>query len=58
MELQGGEEKLAQATPNQRLGRPEDFAGLVVFVASRAASHLNGTVIPTDGGAMLARGKL
>ncbi|ERF68817.1 hypothetical protein EPUS_06261 [Endocarpon pusillum Z07020] len=58
MELEGGEEKLAQMSPNQRLGHPEDVAGLVVFLASRAAAHLNGTVIATDGGAVLARGRL
>lgn len=58
MELQGGADKLAQSTPNLRVGHAEDIAGLVVFVASRAATHLNGAVITTDGGAVLARGRL
>lgn len=58
MELEGGEDKLAEMTPNGRVGRPEDVAGLVVFLASRAAAHLNGSVITTDGGAVLARGRL
>jgi NAD(P)-dependent dehydrogenase (short-subunit alcohol dehydrogenase family) len=53
MELSGGEETLAAASPNRRLGRPEDIAGLVVFLGSRAATHLNGAVITTDGGAVL-----
>jgi NAD(P)-dependent dehydrogenase (short-subunit alcohol dehydrogenase family) len=58
MEMQGGVETLAKATPNQRVGHPEDIAGLVVFLASRAATHLNGSVITTDGGSILGRTKL
>jgi NAD(P)-dependent dehydrogenase (short-subunit alcohol dehydrogenase family) len=58
MELQGGVDKIAAETPNQRVGHPEDFAGLVVFLATRAATHLNGAVITTDGGAVLSRGRL
>ena len=58
MELQGGVDSLAKATPNQRVGHPEDIAGLVTFLASRAATHLNGAVIATDGGAILGRTKL
>ncbi|KAG9784585.1 Rhamnolipids biosynthesis 3-oxoacyl-[acyl-carrier-protein] reductase [Exophiala dermatitidis] len=58
MELQGGQAALAAEVPNKRLGHPEDIAGLVVFLASRAASHINGAVITTDGGSLLSRGKL
>ena len=58
MELEGGLELLSKETPNQRVGRPEDIAGLVVFLCSRASSHLNGAVITTDGGAMLGKNKL
>lgn len=58
MELQGGSEALAAEVPNKRLGQPEDIAGLVVFLASRASSHINGAVITTDGGSLLSRGKL
>ncbi|KAL2432663.1 Rhamnolipids biosynthesis 3-oxoacyl-[acyl-carrier-protein] reductase [Exophiala dermatitidis] len=58
MELQGGQAALAAEVPNRRLGHPEDIAGLVVFLASRAASHINGAVITTDGGSLLSRGKL
>ncbi|KAL4740487.1 hypothetical protein BDV11DRAFT_169097 [Aspergillus similis] len=53
IEIQGGMQELEAASPNKRLGRPEDIAGLVVFLASRAAGHLNGSVITTDGGAHL-----
>jgi NAD(P)-dependent dehydrogenase (short-subunit alcohol dehydrogenase family) len=58
MELQGGQEALAAEVPNKRLGHPEDIAGLVVFLSSRASSHINGAVITTDGGSLLSRGKL
>jgi len=58
MELQGGQAALAAEVPNKRLGQPEDIAGLVVFLSSRAASHINGAVITTDGGSLLSRGKL
>jgi NAD(P)-dependent dehydrogenase (short-subunit alcohol dehydrogenase family) len=58
MELQGGQEALAAEVPNKRLGHPEDIAGLVVFLSSRASSHINGAVITTDGGSLLSRGRL
>ncbi len=40
----------AEASPNGRIAMPEDVAGLVLFLASDAASHMTGTVIPVDGG--------
>ncbi|KAA8651632.1 hypothetical protein EYZ11_004885 [Aspergillus tanneri] len=57
IDMQGGLKKLEANSPNKRLGRPEDIAGLVVFLSSRAASHLNGAVVITDGGNNL-KGKL
>jgi NAD(P)-dependent dehydrogenase (short-subunit alcohol dehydrogenase family) len=36
--------------PLGRIGRPDDVAGLTIFLASRAGSYLTGTVIPLDGG--------
>src|SRR5262249_37418397 len=36
--------------PLGRMGRPDDAAGLVRFLASPAGSYLTGTVIPLDGG--------
>jgi NAD(P)-dependent dehydrogenase (short-subunit alcohol dehydrogenase family) len=39
-----------QAVPLGRIGRPDDVAGLTLFLASRAGAYLTGTVIPLDGG--------
>ena len=36
--------------PLGRLGRPDDAAGLALFLASRAGAYLTGAVIPLDGG--------
>ena len=58
MELQGGAEKLAAEVPDGRLGEPEDIAGLVVFLASRASKHVNGACITVDGGSVWGRTKL
>lgn len=53
IELSGGEDQMAKATPNQRLGVPEDIAGTVVYLASKAASHVNGCTVVLDGGSIL-----
>lgn len=58
MDLHGGPEGLGKQSPNGRVGKPEDIAGLVVFLSSRASSHLNGVVIRTDGGRLLVGAKL
>ena len=41
---------LAGDTPVGRLGRPEDIAAVVSFLASDAASFITGQVITSDGG--------
>ena len=43
-------EAVESIVPLRRLGRGDDAAGLVIFLASRAGSYLTGTVIPLDGG--------
>jgi len=56
--LTGGEEALAAESPDKRLGVPEDIAATVVYLASRGAGHVNGAVIPIDGGKHLSVSKL
>jgi NAD(P)-dependent dehydrogenase (short-subunit alcohol dehydrogenase family) len=36
--------------PSGRLGRPEDIAGLAVYLASDESSWVTGAVLPVDGG--------
>ncbi|KAI2609268.1 NAD(P)-binding protein [Hypoxylon sp. NC1633] len=56
LELTGGYAKHAARNPARRLGRPEDIAGVVVYLASRAGSHVNGAAIEIDGGSLWDRG--
>lgn len=58
MSLHGGEAEIAKLNPNGRLGKPEDIAGAVVYLASRASSHVNGACITLDGGALWGKGRL
>jgi 3-oxoacyl-[acyl-carrier protein] reductase len=38
------------AVPLKRIGRPEEYANAVCFLASEQASYITGTNIPVDGG--------
>lgn len=42
---------LTAGQPSGRVGTPQDFAGLVLFCASRGAAHMTGNVFEIDGGA-------
>ena len=55
LEQTGGLDRHAANNPARRLGRPEDIAGVVVYLASRAGSHVNGAAITIDGGALWAK---
>ena len=42
--------RLADDSPNGRLAEAEDVAAITLFLASESARHINGVVIPVDGG--------
>jgi 3-oxoacyl-[acyl-carrier protein] reductase len=41
----------AKSIPLGRIGKPEELAALVTFLASEQASYISGTTIQVDGGA-------
>jgi 2-hydroxycyclohexanecarboxyl-CoA dehydrogenase len=43
-------EKVANALPLKKVGRPIDVANAVVFLSSKAASHVTGQVLSVSGG--------
>ena len=42
--------EIAARSPLNRIGRPDDMAGVVVYLTSRAGSYVTGAVLPVDGG--------
>ena len=41
---------IAESAPLRRIGRPDDMAGVAVYLSSRAGAYVTGAVIPVDGG--------
>jgi len=41
-----------------RLGRPDDVAYAVVWLASRESEFVTGALVPVDGGGTIARGRV
>ncbi|EGX45312.1 hypothetical protein TWF173_010977 [Orbilia oligospora] len=53
IDIYGGLDHLAKKNLNGRVGIEDDFAALVVFLSAKASGHVNGVVIPLDGGGHL-----
>jgi len=49
-QVDGLHNNVLKRTPAGRWGEPTDFAGIAVFLASRASDFVTGTAIPVDGG--------
>jgi NAD(P)-dependent dehydrogenase (short-subunit alcohol dehydrogenase family) len=43
-------DSIAASAPMKRIGRPEDMAGVAIYLASRGSAYVTGTIIPVDGG--------
>ena len=52
--LKNFREYILSNIPLSRIGKPQDVGGTALFLASPAASWVNGATIQLDGGAMVA----
>jgi 2-deoxy-D-gluconate 3-dehydrogenase len=49
-EVEGLHDKVLARTPARRWGKPDDFAGIAVFLAAPASNFITGAAIAVDGG--------
>lgn len=50
-------ERLRKSTPLGRVGRPEEIAAVILFLASDDASFVSGAIIPVDGAFTAGKGR-
>jgi NAD(P)-dependent dehydrogenase (short-subunit alcohol dehydrogenase family) len=50
----GRHEFLRGQVPLKRLGRPEDIASAILFLASEDSAYITGVALPVDGGVTVA----
>ena len=50
LKSEAGRTAMSATVPLGRIGKPEDAAGLTIFLSSAAGSYLTGAIIPLDGG--------
>ena len=54
--LENFQSQIEASAPMRRIGRPEDMAGVALYLASPASTYVTGVVIPVDGGISTAQG--
>lgn len=54
--VQGDYSEIEKKNPRKRVGSPEDIAGLVIFLCSRAGAYTVGETITSDGGIVKTSG--
>ena len=47
---EAGQARSARSVPMGRVGRPEDIAGPLLFLAGRGGAYTTGAILPVDGG--------
>ena len=53
--LEARGDEIAASSPLGRIGRPDDMAGVAVFLSGRGSAYVTGAIIPVDGGIWAAR---
>ncbi|MBU2099398.1 MAG: SDR family oxidoreductase [Gammaproteobacteria bacterium] len=48
---------IADDSPLGRAGEPEEIAGALLYLVSRAGAYTNGAVLPVDGGTHISKGR-
>jgi len=51
----GTRAEIEAQTPLGRIGHPDDMAGAVIYLSSKAGRYLTGVIIPVDGGLTIVR---